>query len=428
MLDTHNAHSKLDEVPHAPHGAATKKKDKAPWKSSDSTGNVINLFEVLKSFQGTSNRGISLPDINLDHIVKLTTSFGIRRDINLHHEDPKVTYTLDDNSKALVAVSLYFKETQDNKALELIETYLRFIEFCQQPYGKFLKYINKRGTFIAKNNHENLEDVNALAVWAASSVVSLEAILPKEKVDRAKHVIQKTFTWISTLTSPHALAMAIIGLYNYLEITEEERAKKLIEKLACKLISQLKYDNKQKQLSPGLNNLVDSRFSGGLICAYMATGKEKYLNAAEHLLDTLLYNFYQANDFDIEVDKKTGVTTSDFSDLIETLMYFHQVSKNKSYLMKMISAFNWLLGQNNQHQPLYDTQTGGCFQDFFTHDRTPPANSSVSYLIARMLLGRTLKTHSERPKLDLSETQQKKRDRHPAFLADKAFQKQRITR
>src|SRR5690606_38335635 len=113
-----------------------------------------------------------LPEINLDHIKKMTTDFGMLQFSKLSIPDRESGYTLDDNARALMAMCEYFELTKDESALQYISTYLDFIGFCQQDDGTFLNYVNYRRIFTQENQDCNLEDSNGRAIWALGYMIS----------------------------------------------------------------------------------------------------------------------------------------------------------------------------------------------------------------------------------------------------------------
>ena len=81
----------------------------------------------------------NLPEINLDHIKHLTTDTGIIQFSKINQPDLCSGYTLDDNARALIAMSMHFILTRDNKSIWYINRYLSFIKLlssAQWPLSK----------------------------------------------------------------------------------------------------------------------------------------------------------------------------------------------------------------------------------------------------------------------------------------------------
>ena len=78
--------------------------------------NVAIKFGIL--FSELTNKGedqkFKLIPIKIDHIVSMTTEFGILQFSNFSKPDPESGYTLDDNARALINIIMYYKERQDS--------------------------------------------------------------------------------------------------------------------------------------------------------------------------------------------------------------------------------------------------------------------------------------------------------------------------
>ncbi|MEQ9568445.1 MAG: glycosyltransferase, partial [Pseudomonadales bacterium] len=127
------------------------------WQNS-----AIAHLELAKSILKTKKfkPEYRLPPIATEHIKRMTTDFGMIQFSKIAEPDASSGYTLDDNARALIALTKNFELTGNFDDLHLINTYLEFILFCQQEDGSFLNYVSINHQFYAKNRNENLEDAN----------------------------------------------------------------------------------------------------------------------------------------------------------------------------------------------------------------------------------------------------------------------------
>lgn len=88
-----------------------------------------------------------LPDINLNHIKKLTTDFGMIQFSKINQPDLESGYTLDDNARALIAICQHYELTKDKTDISYIYIYFHFIKYCMQSEGYFLNYVDKDKKF-----------------------------------------------------------------------------------------------------------------------------------------------------------------------------------------------------------------------------------------------------------------------------------------
>lgn len=124
----------------------------------------VNLFS--KTLKGKLSHAFSLPAIKLDHLKKMTTRFGMLQFSKINQPDQSSGYTLDDNARALVVMVQHYELTRDKPDIDYIKRYLAFVQFCMQPSGSFLNYVDIDEQFTAQNQTVNLDDSNGRAVWA----------------------------------------------------------------------------------------------------------------------------------------------------------------------------------------------------------------------------------------------------------------------
>jgi len=161
--------------------------------------NVANqIMELFRPFIEYSNYRYRIPPINLEHIKHLTTDRGIIRFSNFDVADIDSGYSMDDNAKALIALSQYYNLTNKPSDLKLINTYLDNIVFCQKSDGSFINYVDKDGSIHIRNNTEKLDDTNGMAIWALGFLLSQDNF-NKLMVDKAEICMQKALTNVENI-------------------------------------------------------------------------------------------------------------------------------------------------------------------------------------------------------------------------------------
>lgn len=339
------------------------------------------------------------PPIKLNHLKKMTTDLGVIQFCKISQPDITSGYTLDDNARALIALSLYFKLYHNNEYLQLINTYLDFIIRCQKPSGTFVNYIDENNFEHIKNNYINLEDSNARAVWALGMVISLKDYLPKIIIDSATNCFMGSLPWVKNILSPRAIGFAIKGLYLYYSVTKKDTIINIIEKLANNLISN--YDiNETKNWKWFENYLTyaNSVLPEAMLYAHLVTSKLKYKSVAIDSFNFLLSKMYVNNQFKVISNNgwyQKGIVSNiygeqpiDVSYTIQTLDLFYNTTKNVKYKNLQKKAFNWFLGKNHLNQTMYNPITGGCYDGLEkTHvNLNQGAESTICYLIARLVM------------------------------------------
>jgi hypothetical protein len=207
----------------------------------------------------------------------------------LSDPDPGSGYTLDDNARALVAMIWHYEKTGNITDIDLIETYLNFIIYSQQPDGKFLNYIDIEGQYYAKNAYENLEDSNARAIWALGELVAKGNLFHPYFIHRAEVALMSALNHVRFMKSPRAMAFVIKGLYLFNTVHNNEEISKMISVFADDLVGKLKSvsDSDWKWFEYSLT-YANSILPDALMYAYLETGKEHYREFAILSFDFLL--------------------------------------------------------------------------------------------------------------------------------------------
>jgi glycosyltransferase involved in cell wall biosynthesis len=363
-----------------------------------------------KLFENSTDNMISLqykiPEINLNHIKKLTTSFGMIQFSVINQPDINSGYTLDDNARALVALCQHYQLTNDDGDLKYINKYLDFIKYCLQPDGYFLNYVNENKEFTAQNYQTNLEDSNGRAIWALGFLISMKDILPSKLIIKAKRIFKIVLQNANKMHSTRAMAFMIKGLYyNNLKSDSYENVFQ-IKHLADKMVQMYKHeaDNNWQWFESYLT-YANSILSEAMLYAWLVTGDSTYKVIAQVSFDFLLSKIFKNNHIrvisnkgwlhngqEINPDKKGGEQPIDVAYTLLTLSKFYDVFKDEDYLDKMETAFSWFLGNNHLDQIIYNPCTGGCYdglEDTYIN-LNQGAESTVSYLMARLTIEKYL--------------------------------------
>ena len=340
-----------------------------------------------------------IPEISLEHIKRMTTNFGMIQFAAIAMPDISSGYTIDDNARALIAVTKHYELTGETADIYLIDIYLSYIIFCQQPDGKFLNYVDKNHNFLDKNKDENLEDANGRAIWALGEFISYQHLFKNDFVERAVVAFNRSLPQIEQLYSPRAIGFTIKGLYYYNTIANEEKTKMMITKLADNLISKYRgvSDKNWKWFEEYLT-YANSVIPESLLYAYLSTGNELFISVSKSSFDFLLSMTFQENQIKVisnngwqmkgKKSNKFGEQPIDVAYTIIALDIFYKIFKDRSYLDKMQTAFNWFLGQNHLHQIIYNPCTGGCYDGLEEHqvNLNQGAESTLSYLLSRLVV------------------------------------------
>jgi len=340
------------------------------------------------------------PDINLQHIKKMTTDFGMLQFSTLNEPDIHSGYTIDDNARAMIALCQHYKMTHDKSDLEYISIYLDFIAYCERPKEQFLNYVDFNNNFTTQNAEVNLADSTGRAIWALGYLISLAQILPYELTSKAQKIFDRAIQSSDNTHSPRAMAFMIKGLYYYNRSVENKNTAKIVTLLADRLVQMYRHESSPEwQWFEGYLTYANSILPEALLCAYTITDDVTYKRIAKESLDFLLGKTFTDSEIKV-ISNQTwchkggdqsncgfGEQPIDVAYTIITLRKFHDIFKEKTYLDKMEMAFNWFLGNNHLQQIIYNPCTGGCFDGLEEKNvnLNQGAESTVSYLMARMM-------------------------------------------
>ncbi len=376
------------------------------------------LFEKISD--GEISLKYNKPSINLDHVKKLTTDFGMIQFSKINQPDIDSGYTLDDNARALIAMCQHYELTKDETDLNYIKIYFNFIKHCLQPDGSFLNYVNEQNIFTDQNNSTNLADSNGRAIWALGYMISMSDILPKEFrsiVTDAEATMQSSLSNLNSIHSTRAMAFAIKGLYYHNEKNISAWDMLLINELANRLVQMYRHesDNKWNWFESYLT-YANSILPEAMLCAWLATGKLIYKEIAKSSFDFLLSKIFTENRIKVISNKSWlykgeekitvavgGEQPIDVAYTILALSKFYDVFNDEDYLHKMEASFNWFVGNNHLHQIIYNPCTGGCHDGLEGHyvNLNQGAESTVSYLMARLTIEKSLRRRQEFPLTDI---------------------------
>ncbi len=338
------------------------------------------------------------PEINLDHIKKMTTDVGILQFSILNQPDINSGYTLDDNARALIAMCQHYKMTRDESDLKYIGIYLDFIAYCERPGDLFLNYVDFNNNFTEQNNEVNLEDSNGRALWALGYLISLSHILPYRMTAKAEAIFNRAVQAAENIHSTRSMAFIIKGLYYYNRSVGHKSTVEMTVTLANRLVQMYRHEASEEwNWFESYLTYANSVLPEALLCAYTITGNEVYKTIAKRSFDFLIEKTFDRDCIKV-VSNKTwhykdamcgqyGEQPIDVAYTVITLRKFHDIFKEKRYLDKMEMAFNWFLGNNHLEQIIYNPCTGGCFDGLEENNvnLNQGSESTVSYLMARLM-------------------------------------------
>jgi len=334
-----------------------------------------------------------LPKINTSHLTRLTDNFGVIQFSKQWVPDVSSGYTLDDNARAMIVCVKHYEKFREYKQLNLIRTYLNYFRHVLSEDGRLYNFVNQH-----KEVDKSMwaEDAQGRALWALGYLVSAPHI-PMDFKREAKELFDKALSAVKDVKSPRAVAFIIQGLYNYGKFSKFGEVKGKITKFADHLVN-IYADNWSEQwmwfekyMTYGNGKLPEA-----LYYAYMATGKDEYMDIANESLRFLIEKTFEENIF-VPIGQngwyqKDGERKYydqqpiEAAYMVDALVTAYKVTKEEDFRRRAFQAFRWFTGENTLKQVVYNEKTGGCHDGLGerTINLNQGAESTISYLLARL--------------------------------------------
>jgi glycosyltransferase involved in cell wall biosynthesis len=355
----------------------------------------MRLFEKI-NLKKKKNQHFELPDYNLGHLKKCTTSVGLLQFCKA--EEPMLSsgYTLDDNARALIGLVEYYAHKPDYSILRNIRIHFEFIERMQLESGRFINYLDHNEKSTRQNSLENLDDANGRAIWALGTFASHRQMFDPSYYAKIQQMLEKSIGILEAIDSPRAIAFTIKGLMKYNQKENNMQVIDLIKRLADKLEANYHahQQNEHHWFEPSLT-YANAVLPEALLMASQISSNKQQQKIADRCFEYLLDILFEEGQLRVISNQTwfipgqekncTGQQPIEVAYTILALSTFYEITKIKTYLLQMKTAFDWYLGNNSLNQIVYNPVSGGCLDGIEAHEVNinQGAESTVTYLMAR---------------------------------------------
>jgi hypothetical protein len=361
---------------------------------------------------------LGIKALQSNYLRRLTDDTGIFQHTKFGVPDRTKGYTTDDNSRALIAAVLLYKNNNDTSSLDLIHTYISFIHHSQNEDGSFKNFMDYNRVFIEDNGSE---DCLGRTLWALGFALS-ESCVPDNLQNTCRYMINAALPHLQAVKSPRAMAYAIIGLSYMLETTGaltydfpysyEEKGSEAVNFLPKKIITNLVDELAARlHMQYGIVKGVDwhwfedsitygnAMLPWALLKASRLTGRTDFKETAKESLDFLASKTFAAvgcfkpigSHGWLHRNGKPALYDEQPIEACETLLAFleaYRVLGDKAYLYQATLCYQWYLGKNSLGVSLIDPQTGGCYDGIHASglNLNQGSESIISYSIAHLVM------------------------------------------
>lgn len=310
-----------------------------------------------------------LPEINLSHLKTITDDTGLLQHAKYMTPNLEHGYCVDDNARALIAVTRYYSLKKEKESLPLLHKYLAFLNYAfNKDNGRFRNFMSYDRRWMEL---EGSEDSHSRALWSLGICVK-EA--PNSAIrNTAMSLFLEALSAVENFYSPRALSYSILGLQAYLTIYGgDTNARRIRDKAAIRLYDLFK--NNANEDWPWCENIA-TYANAVLPHALIVAGKwvpdkniyDTGIKALKWLLKmqtapeghlSLIGNdgWFNKNGHRAMFDQQPIEAKA----LVEACIAAYIDTSDKKWLEESERCLCWFLGQNDLQLQVCDCESGGC--------------------------------------------------------------------
>ena len=333
--------------------------------------------------------------LSLDHLRRLTDCSGVVQHANYALPDYRTGYTTDDNARALVVAVKHYRLHGDQVSRELATRYLAFLMYTHREDGRFHNYI---GYDRRPLDEVGSEDCFGRALWSLAWV--LFAPPQPGLVGPAERMFHQSLPWVRDLEHPRGKAFCLTALYRWGQARPEEMNR--IRELATPIANHL-LDCHRRHGAPGWDWLLpdmtyaNAKLPEALFRAYQITEGQEFLAIARRTMDFLCEKTFVDGVLCLVGNRgwhrghegeppRYDQQPLDAAAMVDAALAGFDATGEVECLRLAWMALAWFFGRNHNRVPLYDSETGGCFDALMEHgvNQNRGAESTISLLLAQL--------------------------------------------
>jgi len=342
-------------------------------------------------------RPAELPRVNLDHLTIMTDDTGILQHAAFSVPRYAEGYSLDDNARALLLMTLVEDEGScDPRTVRtLASRYLAFVHHAFQPLSS--RFTNFMAYDREWQEEFGSEDSHGRALWALGTVVGRSH--DPGRLSLASALFHAALPAVAHFSSPRAWAFTLLGIEQYLRAFDGDRnVQEAGRSLANRLLALFRQSDRPDW--PWCEERVtycNARLPQALIASGGWMSDEAMTTTGLRSLEWLVTIQQTADGYFAPVgtngffERGTQAAVFDQQPVdacatVSACMNAFRATGDHQWTEHARRAFTWFLGQNQLQQALYDPESGGC-RDGLHSDRmneNEGAESTLSFLLSLM--------------------------------------------
>ncbi|MHC4619961.1 MAG: glycosyltransferase [Planctomycetota bacterium] len=360
------------------------------WKLFSAKGLPIRVAARATPSVTEKISSIEVPEPSLAHLSRLTDDTGLYQHAKFTVPRREHGYCTDDNARAVIALTRYYGQYPEPGARRLFDTYLSFILHSQNGDGTVRNLMDFDRTW---QKNEPGHDALGRMLWALGTIMARPPSpsylsIVKEHFDNSVKHVERQY--------PRGMAYSILGMSDYLkQFPGASDMKRFLEIAADGLMAQYRENSvRDWRWFEDALTYDNAVLPHALYVAGMTFGNKKYLEVAEKTCEFLLANTFEGNHFSFvgcngwyeRGGKKARFDQQPIEAAGTVLMLraAYDATGDNRFLKLQRKAFDWFLGENDLHAPLYDVRTKGCCDGLMAGgvNLNQGAESMVSFLLS----------------------------------------------
>jgi glycosyltransferase involved in cell wall biosynthesis len=357
-----------------------------------------NIAQANYAVKPLDKRAGDLPPLKLDHLHHMTDETGILQHAIFTIPNYREGYTTDDNARALM-VSALLEETGNVESASLATRYMAFTWFAFNTETKrFRNFMDYQRNWLEENGSD---DSHGRTLWALGTVLGCSNMPTLQNM--AGRMFEQSLMAILETTSPRAWAFALLGIHKYLDrFAGDRRVGQVEEQLAERLLNLYErnrgndwywFENKLTYCNAALSHAMllsgqslqnAEMTNAGIESLAWLTNLQHADKEGRHFVPIGSNGFYPRGGTRARFDQQPVEAQAMVSACLEA----NRITGERKWYREARRAFEWFLGRNDLHLPVYDPTTGGC-RDGLHPDRVNEnqgAESTLAFLHALLEL------------------------------------------
>ena len=335
-------------------------------------------------------RASSLPELRLDHLVRMTDDTGIIQHATFSVPARETGYCVDDNARALIVALHADRLSSSRETSRLVSTYLAFLHLAQTTDGRFRNLMSYDRLIAADSASE---DCTGRALWALGTAVHLagdegQRLLARQMFERG--------LGFATGLGPRGTALTMLGLASFLTARPEVApAATILAELAQRLCRQfrdratpewrwfeptLTYDNALLPLALWRAQLIKADPASREVARQSLAFLEQICFRDDRLVLVGNDGWHSRSGTRADADEQP----IDAAAFVLAFRAAYLVTGDHRYLGRMRESFAWFLGANRLGTSVYDPATAGCRDGLGAEapNLNQGAESTISFLLS----------------------------------------------